>query len=273
MKTVNIIVQFNVIKYWAIVITARISEKWTIKFINGIIEFDFKLFLFNSSFPVELYSIILVTSLYYLSNLGYRFCELNRLWKCLPFGLIALPGGLTNSEITILVERIRLLHAELSELLRLFSLGYGPILLIYFTFTFSNALLETFLITIYNDSKEYSLLPFIFYLQHIFHMTSILYITSWVIEKKKKIISYLRLVRISEMTVHTKLQIKMFMQQISVYEPNEFTAFGFFNFDLKLTMSILVLLISGISTMLQMKDHPLMLYLKNSLKERNRDVN
>ncbi|XP_060875535.1 uncharacterized protein LOC132948874 [Metopolophium dirhodum] len=310
-----ILVDFNIIKYWAIVITARISEKWIIKFINGIIKFDNKLLLFNSSIPVKLYSksktfwnvifasfflyflccqyflilqfgrrikdlsdystvvfhspdiiifIVMITSLYYLSNLGYRFCELNRLWKCLPFGLLALPGGWTNSEITVLVERIRLLHAELSELLRLFSLGYGPVLLVYFTFTFAHALIETFLFTIYKDSLRNNIFPYIFYLQHIFNMISIIYITAWVIEKKKKIISCLRLIRISEMTIHTKLQIKIFMNQISMYEPNEITAFGFFNFDVKLTMSILVLLITAISTMLQMKDHPWMLYLKNA---------
>ncbi|KAE9536596.1 hypothetical protein AGLY_006998 [Aphis glycines] len=40
------------------------------------------------------------------------------------------------------------------------------------------------------------------------------------------------------MTVDIKLQIKTFMHQISVYEPNEFTAFGLFNLDLKLTMSV-----------------------------------
>jgi len=28
------------------------------------------------------------------------------------------------------------------------------------------------------------------------------------------------------------------MNQISMYEPNEITAFGFFNFDVKLTMSV-----------------------------------
>ncbi|CAI6362002.1 unnamed protein product [Macrosiphum euphorbiae] len=95
-------------------------------------------------------------------------------------------------------------------------------------------------------------------------MISIIYVTSWVIEKKKKIISRLRLVRISEMTFNTKLQIKIFMNQISMYEPNEITAFGFFNIDLKLTMSILVLLITAFSTLLQMKDHPWILYLKNA---------
>jgi len=125
----------------------------------------------------------MITSLYYLSNLGFRFCELNRLWKCLPFGLIALPGGLTTSEITMLVERIRLLHAELSELLRLFSLGYGPVLLMYFTFTFTHALIEIFFITIYREFLGSDYFPFIFYLQHIFNMISIIYATSWVIEE------------------------------------------------------------------------------------------
>ncbi|KAE9536597.1 hypothetical protein AGLY_006999 [Aphis glycines] len=300
-----LICHFNIVKYWAIVIAARISEKWIIKFINGIIEFDRKLILFNLYYPCKVYSkskrfwnigfasfilffmycqififnlrgndindfslytkflfhspdfitfVVMITSLYYLSNLGYRFCELNRLWKCLPFRLIELPGGRTTSEMTMLVERIRLLHAELSELLRLFSLGYGPVLLMYFTFTFSHALIDTFFITIYWEFLGNDYFPFIFYPKHIFDMISIIYVTSWVIEE-----------------VCIIIKIKTFMHQISVYEPNEFTAFGLFNLDLKLTMSvsiqqkILVLLITGISTMLQMKDHHWILYLKNEL--------
>lgn len=128
--------------------------------------------------------VIWVTTLYYLSNLGFRFCELNRLWKCLPSGLIASPAcKWTNSDITMLVERIRLLHSELSELLRLFSLGYGPVLLVYFTLTFTHALIETFLLIIYNDFLGKNILPYILYIQHIFHMISIVYVTSWVIDK------------------------------------------------------------------------------------------
>ncbi|XP_027849662.2 uncharacterized protein LOC114129208 isoform X1 [Aphis gossypii] len=311
-----LICHFNIIKYWAIVIAARISEKWMIKFINGIIEFDRKLFLLNSYYHVKVYSkskkfwniccasfilffmycqififnlrgngnkdfslytkflfhspdvitfVVMITSLYYLSNLGHRFCELNRLWKCLPFRLIELPGVRTTSEMTMLVERIRLLHAELSELLRLFSLGYGPVLLMHFTFTFTHALIDTFFITIYWEFLGNDYFPFIFYPIHIFDMISIIYVTSWVIQEKRRIISYLRLNRISETTVDIKLQIKTFMHQIIVYEPNELTAFGFFNFDLKLTMSIIVLLITAISTMIQMKDHPWILYLKNGI--------
>ncbi|KAF0730961.1 Uncharacterized protein FWK35_00026695, partial [Aphis craccivora] len=286
-----IMCHFNIIKYWTIFIAARISEKWMMKFINGIIEFDRKLFFFNSYYSVKVYSIskrfwmisfasfilffmycqififqlqgkqiydfslyskflfhspdiinfvVMITSLYYLSNLGYRFCELNRLWKCLPFGLITLPGGLTSSEIIIimLVERIRLLHAELSELLRLFSLGYGPVLLMYFTFSFAHALIDTFFFTVYRELLRKDYFPFIFYPIHILEMISIIYVTSWVIEEKRRIISYLRLNRISKMSIDIKLQIKTFMHQISVYEPNEFTAFGFFNLDLRLTMPV-----------------------------------
>jgi len=35
-------------------------------------------------------------------------------------------------------------------------------------------------------------------------------------------------------------------------------------------LQILVLLITGISTMMQMKDHPWMVYLKNTLKANNK---
>jgi len=143
-------------------------------------------FLFHT--PDIIIFVVMVTSLYYLSNLGFRFCELNRLWKCLPSGLIALPaGGWTNSDITMLAETIRLLHSELSELLRFFSLGYGPVLLLYFTFTFTHALIETFHFTIYNDLLGNNILPYIFYLQHIFHMISIISVTSWVIDKVSNI--------------------------------------------------------------------------------------
>jgi len=87
----------------------------------------------------------------------------------------------------MLVERIRLLHSELCELLRLFSLGYGPILLVYFTLTFTHALIETFFFTIYNDLLGKNILLYILYIQHIFHMMSIVYVTSLVIDKVSSI--------------------------------------------------------------------------------------
>lgn len=180
---------------------------WNVTFAFFFLFFIFCQIYFLSKYPIPINDIfyyikilfhtpdiiifvVMVTSLYYLSNLGYRFCELNRLWKCLPLGLFALSGGWTISEITMLVERIRLLHAELSELLRLFSLGYGPVLLVYFTFTFAHALIETFLFTIYNDYLCHDYIPYLFYLQHIFNMISILYVTSWVIEEVCTILIY-----------------------------------------------------------------------------------
>ncbi|XP_029347436.1 uncharacterized protein LOC107883587 isoform X1 [Acyrthosiphon pisum] len=181
---------------------------------------------------------VMATSYFHLINFGRRFCTLNRLWKLLPSGIVALPGGWSSSELTVVMECIRLLHAELSELLRLFSLGYGPVILIYFTFTFIHALVDIFLIIVFdNSSVKLGILSFVFYIQYIMSTLSILCITSWVIKKKKKIISYLRLTRISELPTETKLQVKIFMSQISVYEPNELTAFGFFNLNLNLFMS------------------------------------
>lgn len=140
-------------------------------------------FLFQS--PEIIVFVVMLTSCFYLSNLGYRFCALNELWRCLPTGsIVDLPGGWTSSKTTILVEHIRLLHADLSELMRLFSLGFGPMLLAYFIFTFLHAVLETFLITIFNDYKiKIGYIPFVFYIQYIINMTSIIFITSWIIEK------------------------------------------------------------------------------------------
>jgi len=155
---------------------------------NGIIlnleNVHFASLLFHS--PDIIIFIVMVTSCFYLSNLGCKFCTLNRLWKRLPSEIVALPlpGDWTSSEITVLVEGIRLLHAELSELLRLFSLGYGPVILIYFTFTFTQALVEVFLIIVFhNSSVKLGILSFVFYTQYIMSTLSILCMTSWVIKK------------------------------------------------------------------------------------------
>jgi len=153
---------------------------------NGIIlnleNVHFASLLFHS--PDIIIFIVMATSYFHLINLGQKFCILNRLWKLLPPGIVALPGGWSTSEITMLVECIRLLHAELSGLLRLFSLGYGPVILIYFTFTFIQALIDIFLIIVFdNSSVKLGILSFIFYVQYIMSTTSILYITSWVIKK------------------------------------------------------------------------------------------
>ncbi|XP_022166348.1 uncharacterized protein LOC111030922 [Myzus persicae] len=93
---------------------------------------------------------------------------------------------------------------------------------------------------------------------------SIIIGASRVNDKKRQIISYLRLTRISNLSIPLKTQIKMFMNQVSVFESEEMTAYGIYNINLNLVISIIVLLISGLTTMIQMKEHPFILQTINS---------
>ncbi|XP_027851454.2 uncharacterized protein LOC114130640 [Aphis gossypii] len=92
---------------------------------------------------------------------------------------------------------------------------------------------------------------------------SIIVYVSLIDEQRTKIISYLRLYRISNLNMDVKKQIKMFMNQMSFSGLDQITAFGFFNINLNLVMSILVLIITGITTLLQMKHHPIILRWNN----------
>ncbi|XP_022166347.1 uncharacterized protein LOC111030921 [Myzus persicae] len=93
---------------------------------------------------------------------------------------------------------------------------------------------------------------------------SIIIGASRVNDKKRQIISYLRLTRISNLSIPIKIQIKMFMNQVSDFESTEITAYGFFSINLNLVISIIILLISGIITLIQMKEHPIILQTVNS---------
>ncbi|XP_026815113.1 uncharacterized protein LOC113555031 [Rhopalosiphum maidis] len=83
---------------------------------------------------------------------------------------------------------------------------------------------------------------------------------------KRKMISYLRLIRISSLAVETKLQVKMFMNQLTVFDMDGISAFGIFNINLNLVMAIIILLITGLTTLLQMKNNSNMIqYMNNTL--------
>jgi hypothetical protein len=139
-------------------------------------------FLFAA--PEIIIFVVLITSCFYLYNIGHRFHVVSSLWQYLPPTLNAVPGKWTNNEIIALVECIRLLHAELSELIRLFSRAYGPVLLMYYVLTFLHAVYETIFLVIFKDGNlAVSVVPLIFYVNHIFNMVSILFIATWVIEK------------------------------------------------------------------------------------------
>ncbi|KAF0773629.1 Gustatory receptor [Aphis craccivora] len=60
--------------------------------------------------------------------------------------------------------------------------------------------------------------------------------------------------------------IKMFMNQISVFESQEITTFGIFNINLNLVISIIVLIVSGLVTLIQLKEHPFVLKIVECLR-------
>lgn len=134
---------------------------------------------------------VIITTCFYLSNIGFRFQTVNNFWKRLPDGLVSVRGEWTQSEIIMLTESIRLLHAELSELLKMFSLGYGPMLLGFFicsfidmVFIFYVTLSNTFLTNVSYIDRFFKFIPLSIYkVQTIVCMISIVVAASWINEK------------------------------------------------------------------------------------------
>lgn len=136
--------------------------------------------------------VILITVSFFLSNIGFRFLALTSFWQCLPSRLVPVFGGWSRSEIVIMIENIRLLHAELSEILRIFNLGYGPLLLVYFVCSYID-LIYVFYLMIYHEFKPQNrsvtqkiikYVPLhIFNIQTIVFMIFIIAIASWINDK------------------------------------------------------------------------------------------
>jgi len=106
-------------------------------------------FFMGLSFVVHY--VVFVSKCYFLYNLYIRFETLNDLWKCLPVELIAVPNQWTHLEVVILIDDIRLLHAELSELLKIFNQGYGPLLTTFFASNYINTLINFFFAYSFDD--------------------------------------------------------------------------------------------------------------------------
>ncbi|XP_015376096.1 PREDICTED: uncharacterized protein LOC107170481 [Diuraphis noxia] len=223
--------------------------------------------------PYVMDSTVTIVSCYFLQNLYFRFQTLIDFWNCLPIELVAVPGQWTHIEIVFLMENTRLLHSELCELSQQFTQGYGLLLLGFYTFSFISMLIGVYFI-VNNDplsntntiEKFRVVIPLVVHAQMFTFMVSIIISVSYINEKRIMMISYLRLYRISNLHLDIKRQIRMFMNQISAYELDQISAFGFFHINLNLVTSIIVLLITGISTMVQMKDHPIILQLNNDTK-------
>jgi len=138
---------------------------------------------------------VIVSSYFYLHNLEYRFEILNDFWKRLPVGLSPVPGEYSHYDIAMMVDTIRLLHAELSDILRIFSLGYGKMLLGYFVFNYINIMVFFFFTFIYkfeSPSKNNAIIdilnisiPVVFNLQNIIFTMSIVIAASRVHDKVK----------------------------------------------------------------------------------------
>ncbi|CAH1722100.1 unnamed protein product [Aphis gossypii] len=287
------IVHYRLVKFWITIIAARSSEIWTIKLINGIIQFDQKVDLLSPAFMVhqnsiskkkwnivlavlflyfigyEVYDIylwppatfdfntflifffgmpyildyvVIITVYFYLSNIACRFQTLNDFWKCLPLGLVSVPGEWTYSELAMLMESIRLLHAELSQLFKIFSCSYGTLLLVFFVCCIIDIIYLIYLmIELENVIKHVPL--HMLNIQIVIFLMSVILAASSINEKKIKIVSYLRLIPISKLPVEIKTQIKMFLYQISLLNSDEITAFGFFNINLNLVVSVSMFLV------------------------------
>ncbi|KAL4154210.1 hypothetical protein QTP88_002042 [Uroleucon formosanum] len=215
--------------------------------------------------------VVVISSCFFLQNMYVRFQTLNDVWKCLPANLVPISVQWTHIDIVVLMEDMRLLHAELCDLLKMFTLGYGPMLLSFFISSYINMLLSIY-IFIQNDEVNHfritervykQMLTLSIYAQSFTFLMSIITFISFINEKRLEMISYLRLYRISNLHLDVKRQIKMFMNQISVYDSDQISAFGFFNINLNLVTSLLVLLVSGTITLIQMKDHPIIMKLNN----------
>lgn len=102
--------------------------------------------------PFMIHFVVFISTYFFLFNLYIRFEKLNDLWRCLPDGLVAIPDQWTHLEVVILMDDIRLLHSELSELLKIFSQCYGPLLIIFFASTYINVILQFFFV--YSFSKN-----------------------------------------------------------------------------------------------------------------------
>ncbi|XP_022176526.1 uncharacterized protein LOC111037956 [Myzus persicae] len=148
------------------------------------------------------------------------------------------------------MEKIRLLHSELSELLNIFSLSYGLLLLSFFVFNFINLMFQLFL-SICFEMPLSDAPPFKIFLRKT--LTLILNI---------QVVVFTMSIIVAVSLIHD--EVKMFMLQLSLFELDEITTYGFFNINLNIVMSITVLFITGLITLIQMKNHTIMMNIYNT---------
>jgi len=175
-----------------ILITLLYMYLWPIKMINITV---IVIYFFHVSAIVDF--TVIVSAHFYLQNLEYRFELLNDFWKCLPAGLLDVTGECSLHDTAMMVDNIRLLHAELSDILRIFSMGYGQILLSYFVSSYINMMVCLFYAICFKFATSWEddamikkilkeSIAFIYYLQNIIFTMSIVTAASRVNNKVKK---------------------------------------------------------------------------------------
>ncbi|KAE9540051.1 hypothetical protein AGLY_005303, partial [Aphis glycines] len=239
-------------KHWIIFLISIFVYHFGFKYLHDLVRplketvYIVKIVNFLFLPPFILDYVVISSMCFFLHNLYVRFWMLNDLWKCLPAELVVDHDQWTHIEIVFFMEKTRLLHSELCELLKKFTLGFGPLLLAFFTFSYITLFVAIFfMISIHPLSSENFaeyivdvIFNFLLNAQLIIFMMSIIVYVSLIDEQRTKIISYLRSYRISNLNMDVKKQIKMFMNQMSVSGLDQITAFGFFNINLNLVMSV-----------------------------------
>jgi len=137
--------------------------------------------------PFVMDYVVVITSCFFLQNMYVRFQTLNDLWKCLPADLVPVSDQWTHFEIVVLMENTRLLHAELCDLLNMFTLGYGPMLLGFFIFKFINMITSIYLFIIFCAISKADVIRYILtlliYVQCVTFLMSIITFVSFINEK------------------------------------------------------------------------------------------
>lgn len=135
-----------------IVFTFMYMYLWPIKIMDITLII---VFFIRVSFIVDF--TVIVSSYFFLQNVEYRFETLNDLWKChTPDGLLSIPSECSQYDVAMMMDNIRTLHAELSYILRIFSQGYGQILLGFFVFIYIDILTHFYYSLFYKFSTSTS---------------------------------------------------------------------------------------------------------------------
>lgn len=128
---------------------------------------------------------ITVTACFYLCNLGHRFCALTTAWRNLLS--VGGPGDKDDAglfatrraaETAKLADDVRLLHAELSDLLGKFNAACGPTVFSSFVFLAYDAVRDLYCATI---APEFTI-GYVSCLQQLHNLCAVLclaYVASW----------------------------------------------------------------------------------------------